>query len=198
MPFKWDKTKGKYVNSETGRVVAWPRVKKALEQTISFSRSNVQGLSERLIKGQITLRDWQNAMAAEIKQMHIASEIVARGGLANMGPREWGRVGARIRGQYAYLENFASQIELGAQPMDGRLLNRAAMYSYATRGTFENQRRANAVEDGYTQERRVLHAKEHCDACKQLAGMGWQPINSLPAIGEADCRSNCRCTFEYR
>lgn len=198
MQYNWDKKRSRYVNAETGRAVGWPRVKKALEQTISFSRDNSHKLSERLIRGEITLPQWRDAMAAEVKQMHIATSIIARGGLDRMGQREWGRVGARIRDQYKYLDNFVNQIDSGAQSMDGRLLNRAAMYAYATRGTFENQRRANMTEDGYTQERRVLHAKEHCDSCKGLAALGWQPINTLPAIGEADCKSNCRCTFDYR
>lgn len=48
-------------------------------------------------------------------------------------------------------------------------------------------------------ERRVLgHPKtEHCHDCPPFAALGWQPIGTLPAIGESECGHLCLCHFEY-
>jgi len=198
MQYQWDKTKGRYYNPATGRPVSWPRVKQALDQVIDGSRAHVEQVSLQLVRGKITTAEWREIMAREMKSMHIASTIIARGGQDRMGAVEYGRVGGRLHSQYAYLDRFVQQIENGVQSLDQRLVSRALQYSNATRGTYESQRRANMREDGYTLERRVLHGLEHCDECAALARLGWQPIGSLPGIGDADCRANCRCTFEYR
>jgi hypothetical protein len=51
---------------------------------------------------------------------------------------------------------------------------------------------------GGQQERRFLHAAEHCPDCVDVAGRGWVPIGTLPRIGDSQCRTRCRCTFSYR
>lgn len=85
----------------------------------------------------------------------------------------------------------------------GRLVARAKLYAQAARGTYEAVRGRAAQLVGYTEERRVLAAAEHCarsagtPGCPELAGR-WAPIGTLPRIGAATCRSHCRCRFEYR
>lgn len=198
LQYVWDKEKGRYYNPSTGRPVKWERVRKALDQVIDVSRSRVEQLAKQLNQGSITVDTWREAMRVEIKQMHVASMMIARGGQGRMTNIEYGRLGGRLRGQYAYLDRFAEQIKEGVQPLGQQLINRALQYSNATRGTYEGQRRHNASEEGYHYERRRLHALESCDSCKALSKMGWQPLNTLPGIGDADCRANCRCTFEFR
>ena len=48
-------------------------------------------------------------------------------------------------------------------------------------------------------ERRVLgHPKtEHCADCPPLAALGWQPIGTLPDIGDSECEGRCLCHFVY-
>lgn len=50
----------------------------------------------------------------------------------------------------------------------------------------------------FNQERRVLGMAEHCGDCPPLAAMGWQPLGSLPMIGDTECNGHCKCHFEYR
>lgn len=47
--------------------------------------------------------------------------------------------------------------------------------------------------------RRVLgHPKtEHCSDCPPLAAKGWQPIGTLPRIGDTECGPLCLCHFEF-
>jgi len=76
-----------------------------------------------------------------------------------------------------------------------------------------NQSGYSALEDfkqrdmriaGWTEERRRLGIADHCSGegatpgCIELAGASWRPIGTLPKIGEALCKTNCKCSFQYR
>lgn len=47
--------------------------------------------------------------------------------------------------------------------------------------------------------RRVLGIPktEHCEDCPPLAAMGWQPIGTLPSIGDTECNGLCLCHFRF-
>ena len=113
------------------------------------------------------------------------------------------------------LRGFAREVASGKQARNGILLVRSDLYASAARGTYEDMGTyVNQVYGGRTQERRVLGDAEHCrtvrtraeavlgqpglEGCVELAAKGWQPIGSLPKIGQSPCRSNCKCTKIYR
>lgn len=89
------------------------------------------------------------------------------------------------------------------KPLAGRIIARAKQYAQAARGTYEAVRGRVAELAGYDEEMRVLHGSDHCSTsgtipgCPSLSGR-WVPIGTLPRIGRAVCRSNCRCTFRFR
>ncbi len=52
----------------------------------------------------------------------------------------------------------------------------------------------------YTEEMRV-HGKlkdDMCPTCKAAVDAGWQPIGTLPKIGQSECISECHCFFRWR
>lgn len=60
--------------------------------------------------------------------------------------------------------------------------------------------RSRALSRGaFRLERRVLGnpRTEHCSDCPPLAALGWQPIGTLPHIGESECGPRCLCHFEW-
>lgn len=89
------------------------------------------------------------------------------------------------------------------KPLAKRIIARVKQYAQAARGTYETVRGRVAELAGYDEEMRVLHGSDHCSTsgtipgCPSLSGR-WVPIGTLPRIGRAVCRSNCRCTFRYR
>lgn len=155
-------------------------------------------LTRQLIAGQITLADWTQQMATEIKTSTIISRIVAVGGLERMTASDWGACGAELRRQYQFLNRFASQILSGAQALNGQAVMRARMYAQTARRFYEQSQRDAHASIGLTQERRIRHARESCDDCIRYEKLGWQPIGTLPAIGDSQCKTNCRCTFKFR
>ena len=189
---------GRYRDAVTGRFVSQLRVRADIDGYIDNSKTYLDALANQLRNREISLAEWQTAMRSEIKSMHLSTSMAAHGGRAQMTPADWGRAGQEIRAQYEYLDRFAAEIASGRVGLDGRLNVRAQMYAEAARGTYEQEGRRMAAQASLTQERRILHAAESCTDCIEYAGRGWQPIGTLPRIGQSQCRVNCRCTFEYR
>jgi hypothetical protein len=72
------------------------------------------------------------------------------------------------------------------------------LYRESGYAALERFERREKINDGYTEEIRILGAADHCRSCLEYAGMGWQPIGTLPEIGDSECNMNCKCEFEYR
>ncbi len=162
-------------------------------------------LADQLKSGFISLPEWQSGMRDFVKDEYNTAMILERGGIENVTQSDWGYSGSQIKKQYAALDNFAADI---AQDPDkwltGRLDNRARLYDQSGYSALEDFKRRDMINAGWTQERRRLGVADHCDGegavlgCIQIAGMGWREIGTLPKIGESLCRTNCRCSFEYR
>lgn len=178
-------------------MVPFAQVRTALDRFIESAGTRLQALTINLQAGQIGVAEWEAAFAVTLKRMACASAALAKGGWAQMTPADWGRVGWEVRRQYEFLHQFALDIGTGVQPLDGRLNVRANLYAQAARGIYEEVRRAIMREAGATRERRVLGISESCPDCIEYARRGWQPIGTLPRIGDSACRTNCHCTFEW-
>lgn len=189
---------GRYRDNVTGRFVSQLRVRADMDSYIDNSKRGIDALANQLRNREISLAEWQTSMRQEIKAMHLNGSMAAHGGRAQMTQADWGRAGQQIRQQYQYLDSFAADIASGKVKLDGRINVRAGMYAESARGTNEQENRRMAATAGLTQERRILHAAESCVDCLDYASRGWQPIGTLPRIGDSRCRSNCRCTFEYQ
>jgi hypothetical protein len=196
--YYWDARTGRYQDVNTGRFVSSAQVRTSLDRFIESSQTRLEALTIQLQGGRLTLAEWETQFALTIKRLACASGALAKGGWAQMTPADWGKVGWEVRRQYEFLHNFALDIGTGKQAMDGRMLVRARMYGQAVRGIYEEVRRADAVDAGKTQERRILGVAEHCLDCVDYARRDWQPIGTLPRIGNSQCLTNCHCTFEYR
>lgn len=77
---------------------------------------------------------------------------------------------------------------------------RAEQYGDATWGAAQQVNRKRMIRGGdYTMERRI-HGRavdDLCKTCRKARNAGWQPIGTLPAIGDSECGSNCHCYFQY-
>jgi len=156
-------------------------------------------LANDLINGTVTLSEWTISMREYIRIIHTEAAALACGGWENVTPSMWGYVGSLIKKQYQFLDQFALDIQTNSTYwLNGRLLVRMEMYSRAEWGTFESVLQRLAIMSGKTEERRVLGVADHCDDCLSAAGQSWQPIGTLPLIGNSQCKTNCHCTFEYR
>jgi hypothetical protein len=188
---------GRYYDNVAKRFASELSVRADLDTYIANKAPRFDALANQLRNREISLADWQLQMRNEMRNMHNAAAMVAKGGREQMTYADWGRTGRELRSQYEYLDKWAADIASGKAPLDGRANVRAKLYGQAARGTYEQERRAMAADKGNDEEMRILHAKESCRGCISFAGY-WAPIGDLPKIGSQDCSTNCLCTFEYR
>lgn len=82
----------------------------------------------------------------------------------------------------------------------GEFVARAESYGASVYASAQNVGRAKVGRRGaFDEERRVhLGHDQACPICEEATARGWQPIGTLPEIGDSYCLNNCHCFFEYR
>lgn len=138
-----------------------------LKQVMERMGQDVERLSFRVSRGQITLDAWYEQMRQLIEQ--YSAEAYVEGSLeTEITPEGQAMVNRSARVQIAFLENFKSDIETnGWQP------------AYAARA----QMYASAIRQNYW----------HGDIVAQVGRV--LPLPAYPAEG-TQCLSNCKCSWD--
>lgn len=197
-PYAFNARAARYRDPATGRFIPRSDVRQWLDRDIAASQARIQSTSNELRSGAIDLAEWQRIMREEIKQTQLAAEMLLRGGRNQMTQADFGRVGQRVREQYAFLNRLTDEIRAGTIRADGTFLNRAKMYAASARVGFHEGLSAQLGELGYTHERSVLHPAEHCGVCVSEAARGYVPLGDLIPIGARTCLGNDKCSMLFR
>jgi hypothetical protein len=194
--YTYDKKARRY-RDPSGRFVSQDAVRRALDDAFHNASKRISELSDSLRNNAISLTDWEFEMRQAIKDVHLYSRALGRGGWAQLDASDFGFVGAAVKKQYTYLNRFAAEISQGYN-FDGRFRRRSELYAEAGRNTYYDALDLEMIEAGMTEERNVLSSAEHCDECVEETDRGWVPIGSLVPIGERTCLVSCKCFKEYR
>lgn len=186
----FDKSAQRY-RAANGQFISRVAVVEARQSIVREVSKQVASLTIQLREGVISIGDWQSAMREALKAGHMLSFGIATGGKRSVTQSEWGRLGARLREQYKYLDRFARAIEQG-KPVH---LGRAKLYANAIRQTHQNQERLSHAAAGFTRLRRHRTARESCAGCVRDA-REWA-IDEAPPLGQNECYSNCLCYDEF-
>jgi hypothetical protein len=197
--YAFNSNAARYIDVKSGRFVPANTVRDAINQVITKTETSFKEAAQKLVDRQSSVKEFQATMTGNIKTLALATSIAAKGGFANMTPADYGRVGAEVKQQYQFLQNFCNELANGKQGLDGRVVTRAAMYAQASWAISQEIARRN-LEDSAREieEKRVLGIADHCRNCLDDAAAGWQPLGTLPKIGNSLCRVRCRCHFEFR
>ena len=195
--FRWNATANRYIGAN-GRFVSQSTIRAGLDSFITQTTRSMRGISQQLISGELTLAQWQAEMMVLSKDANLAGVALDRGGWHSMSQADFGRAGQKIRGEYTFLDNFASEIESGRQRLDGSLTRRAQLYGEQGRVSYYDSAEAAAKRDGFDEERSVLTPADSCDECVTEDAKGWQRMGDMTPIGDRTCLSNCRCFVKYR
>lgn len=198
--YRWDRQSGRYRNASTGRFVPPSQVRAWLDFALDAATGRINGLANSLRAGTTDRISWEVAMRREVKNVALYSAAAAKGGWAQMSDADYGRVGQYVRSQYDYLRKFAREIAAGVQPLDGRMNARASLYGQAGRPLYHRIEIAEQKVRGMTERRRIRHAGDSCAGCLSAASAGWAGIDSRQVleIGDTECRTRCRCSWEFR
>jgi hypothetical protein len=196
--YSYDPRSKRYRDLVTGQYVSAAQVRGAVDYVINAVSDKLRAISQLLIDGSISVGDWQTQIAGLLKNLNTAMGMAAYGGISGMSDANTAALSTAIEKQLAFLQNFAQQIASGKQALDGTLLARIELYAEASRGTYENAVRELAMADpNLTEEQRILGVADHCDDCVEAADH-WEPIGTLPDIGDSACMARCHCSFEYK
>jgi hypothetical protein len=203
--YVWSGAERRYIDRNTGKFVPFELIRsQAIDPLIAKSKQLQRQLAQSLQAGG-SLGDFQMGMINQIKATQVAAALAANGGENNTDQNTWKKISGAILALLLFFKKFWTDITTKKQPLNGSILTRADLYAAGARGMFEQARQTGyAVNFGEVQERRVLGIAEHCrthgglTGCVELADLGWQPIGTLPKIGESPCRTNCKCHFDYR
>lgn len=194
--FTWNLEAQRFVDSR-GRFVSRERAVDALDAALDKAKLRGRVLATQLQAGKVSLQEWEEGMRQVVKEVHLYSAAVARGGWAQMSYTDFGNVGPTLRFQYQKLNAFAAEIAAG-YPLDGRFLQRTDLYLLSGRTSFHKQDEVVQREAGKREERNLLRARDYCHGCLAESGRGWVPIGSLVPVGQRTCLSRCKCFVEYR
>jgi hypothetical protein len=135
-------------------------------------KADVARLAERLYNGELTIKQWHGEMKQAVKDLHISSLVISKGGeWDTITFSEWGRVGRELRDQYAYLRNYAKQVEQKV---------------YAEAMGIDN-----AYSLQYLQARSSLYAGS--TNATFWRGVTYNLLPQVPGDGQTECLMNCGC-----
>ena len=193
----YDQRTGRYRN-EKGRFLSQKAVEALVDDRIDKLDATLRRVTKMMAEGNITLDQWQGSVREAIKAAHIQAAIIGHGGRDSMGSAEYGRIGQRLRSEYAFLQNFANEILSGriSAPM---AVARISLYAHSVRGSYWQGLELRKQSEGYGMMRRILDPQaQHCSDCPAYAARGIVPLGTLPMPGQrCACRARCRCTVQF-
>jgi hypothetical protein len=195
--WSYDRGTGRF-RDDKGRFLSQASVEKLVDARIDKLESSLKRFTRMLGDGNITLDQWEASVREAIKGAHIQAAIVGYGGKDQMGASEYGRIGQRLRSEYAYLQGFA--LDLLEQRISFPMaLARIGLYAQSVRGSYWQGTELRKQEQGFSLMRRILDPQaQHCEDCLEFAARGIVSIGSVPLPGQScACRARCRCRVEY-
>ena len=193
----YDQRTGRYRN-ERGRFLSQKAVETLVDGRIDKLDATLRRVTKMMAEGNITLDQWQGSVREAIKAAHIQAAIIGHGGRDSMGSAEYGRIGQRLRSEYAFLQNFANEI-LGGRISAPMAVARISLYAHSVRGSYWQGLELRKQSEGYGMMRRILDPQaQHCSDCPAYSARGIVPIGTLPMPGQrCACRARCRCTVQF-
>lgn len=184
-----------------GKKVSRQAVRKEINALTGHVSKESARIAGRLREGTIRLPEFELQMRELLKSAHIVASSVGKGGRALMTQADWGRVGAKIKWQYGYLQKFARKIERGGIS-EAALSARAKSYASSIFVSFSNtfqEAQTDFVEGGKNPllARLVTNSKEGCVECEADAAEGWVSIDDVSPIGSRLCGDFCLCDLEF-
>lgn len=152
--------------------VAEAAIEAELERHQLAMARTLETLTRDLYAGEMSVAEWETAVALELKNASLAQSMFAVGGADNMGASDYGRVGQTLREQYEFLDGFAKDIAT-ENVTEGQAITRIDMYADATEQNYWDAWRANA-EGGEGLEDLPL-------------------LETSPRDGDTQCLTHCRC-----
>lgn len=197
--YTYSRPAARYRDTATGKFVSRARITSLLEQNVNTAEDRLSQIIQSVAAKELAPGPAQVLIRDELRRLNLSNAALGKGGIDRLDFSDYGRVGRQLRDSYQRMSNLMHDVQSGKATLP-QALNRVQGYVLEARQQFfAAERAALRQSDGRFEERRRLHANESCVDCVNYAGMGWQPMGTLPLPGQASrCGSRCRCTIERR
>lgn len=154
-----------------------PRMEKARVFQAAFDTylERTHEINKRLKSGSLTVANWEAAMREELKALYLQAYASGRSGhWGAITYREWGKLGSRLKRQYAFLRGFARQAGEKIESMSlGQLQARTRKFAASAR---------QALESAIVEEKGLIASS----------------LPAMPGDGTTECYTNCKCRWAIR
>lgn len=180
-----------------GQFVSESAVRSLTEKSVAQVEADLVTLADLLVENKISLAAWEEQSAIALRNLHTWNFMLGIGGQKQMSDRDRAILQERINSEIKYLRGLSSKIQKEGMS-EAAFRARLNMYSSAARGTYEQGQQIERGRNGWLWEKRLRTKSESCASCVWYAGMGWQPIGTLPIPASlCECRSRCGCIKIY-
>lgn len=107
--YRWNQALLRYV-APNGQTVRPAAVKQSVNTFLRDAGDELADLTRRMNAGQISIEEWQSAMARGVKNVHVATEIVAQGGVVQITGDDVKRITKGIDYQLKRLLKFSEEL----------------------------------------------------------------------------------------
>jgi hypothetical protein len=172
--FFWDAISKRFRRKDNGQFVGTSRMVEERDQYLEKEKQINLELSQKLFNREIDIATFERQFKRNLVRVYTVQYIMAKGGRANMTQRDWGILGAAIKKQYVYANQF--MLELAA----GRYT--------------ENQFRVVANRMGlYTDSSSQMYERGKTE----LISGGTLVLPAYPGDGSTICMSRDRCHWRH-
>lgn len=145
-----------------------PPTQQQLDNLVNRFARDARELTRRRYAGEITTRQWYDAMASQIRQNRLGARALGVGGVDNLSAKDLEEVARVTRRELSYLAQFRDAID-NELITERQAMARSAMYFGGAR---------EQAERGFQ------------DA------IGLPPMPAEPGV-RTICRRNCKCSWQY-
>ena len=196
----WNKGEEFYRYKSSGRRVSEYQMLRLIRREQADYAKSIDYLTARLLAGTLNYQDYQNQVAKEIKDAHVAMMRLGRGGREFTYGIHYLDVGNELRkNQYPALRQLFQDLSDG-KLSPAQLRARLKNYVKSSKVSYEQGRKTRMAETGIRYARRFLGTVDarNCPDCVRYAQSGVQLSDSLPLPGQdCQCRGNCRCSIRF-
>lgn len=195
MPHDYD-PKTHQFTTPRGRRIPIDEVRREVDKLVKVVGRKARTIGQRYTDGKITLVEFEIEMRELLKSAHIVSASIGKGGRARMDQAAWGRVGARLKGEYGYLAKFARNLEKGTVAK-AYSPNRAKRYASGVVMSYHDSVRQEYSSTGPIQVRLITNSLEGCEECAADESRGWVDVDDMAELGTRECGNFCLCDLIF-
>lgn len=195
--YRFDNNVQRWRNVSTGAFVSQANITAEVHAHMDGSRAVMQELTRMAISEQVSVAEWEVAVAGELADAHRAFGMLGMGGRDNMTQAAWGRVGGNLGDEYHHLRKFSEQLARG-EVSEAQAVARVNQYADASQQAYWQAWQTQGDQRKADIDWVIDAAAENCEDCLELEANSpyrARDLPTTPGAGQTVCHGNCRCSL---